>query len=53
MRVRVVLLRRNGRFVKQTRPMSRYAAKLQAKAWDRKYDHTFQIEIRPENQEKS
>lgn len=46
MKYRVVLLRRNGRFVKQSQPLSKYAAKKQAEAWDKKYDHSFQIEIR-------
>lgn len=41
----VVLRRANGRLVKMSRPMSRYAAKLFAQRWDDKYDHTYRIDI--------
>lgn len=47
MKYKVVLLRSNGRFVKESQPMSKYAAKLFYAKWDRKYDESYKIEIRP------
>lgn len=44
---KVVVRRRNGRFMRATQPMSAYAAKKKAEAWTEKYDLSFQIEIVP------
>lgn len=46
MRYRVVLRRVNKRFVKESRPMSKYAAKKQRDRWEDKYDEkTYYVEI--------
>lgn len=45
-KVRVVLRRRNGRFVKQSQPMSRYAAKQTRLAWDARHDSGYYTEIK-------
>lgn len=41
---RIVLRRRNGRFVKQSRPMSAYAAKQLRLAWNARYDSGYYTE---------
>lgn len=46
-RVRVVLKRRNGRIVKKSRLMGRYAAKQMRAVWDEKYDNGYYTEIEP------
>lgn len=46
----VILRRSRGRFVKSVERDSMYAAKKLAQQWDRKYDMTYEIEIRPVEQ---
>lgn len=46
-RFRVVLLRRNGRFVKEFANLSRYAAKKKRAELDEKYDSAFRTDVRP------
>lgn len=46
-RYEVVLRRINGRFVKASRPMSKYAAKQFRSRWEEKYDQAYYVEIRP------
>lgn len=44
----VVLRRRNGRFVKATRPIrSKYRAKKIRDQWEDKYDEAYYVEIQP------
>lgn len=45
-RVELVLRRKNGRYVKNSRALSRYAAKQLRKAWEEKYDRSYYIEVR-------
>ena len=46
-RYRAVLRRRNGRFIKATRPMSKYQAKKAAERYDQTHDQEFYAEIEP------
>lgn len=41
----VVVRRKNGRLVKQSRPMSGYAAKKFADKYREKYDDTYSVEL--------
>lgn len=43
--VSLVLKRRNGRIVKRSRPLSRYAAKQMKLNWEAKYDSSYYVEV--------
>lgn len=45
-RVELVLRRKNGRYVKNSRALSRYAAKQLRYAWEAQYDSGYYIEVR-------
>jgi hypothetical protein len=44
-RYRAVLRRRNGRFVKATKPMSRYAAKKAAERYEETHDQEYYAKV--------
>ena len=44
-RYRAVLRRRNGRFVKATKPMSKYQAKKAAEKYEETHDQAFYTEV--------
>lgn len=45
-RVELVLRRKNGRYVKNSRPLSRYAAKQLRLEWEAKFDSGYYVEVR-------